>query len=231
MEEQLFYSSITGAYHPRWDLRTASTTGLSGRARLALDDLLNAEARAQLSTIQDTRNVHQSLFLPTTPKDGEVYAGTYRGTPGTFLEDRRSHVRAGSIAPRRIDKNAPPHRIEERMASLGEYIEETWNSPSDIVVYYLHAVRIFHRFVDIHPYVDGNGHTARLIFAALLHHRSIALRPTWTIHPRPYSNAISLVIQLYSAHPDLLALYLGKWVGGGLRASLTSQHFSGESNL
>jgi len=53
---------------------------------------------------------------------------------------------------------------------------------------------------------------ARLVFALMAHKGGYALRPTWTIHPRPYSDAMGVCIQNFAAHPDLIEQYLRKWV-------------------
>ncbi|MEL7030222.1 MAG: hypothetical protein AAGL49_13690, partial [Pseudomonadota bacterium] len=61
------------------------------------------------------------------------------------------------------------------------------------------------------PYLDGNGHIARLMVVLMLRAGGFEARPTWTIHPRPYSDAMGVCIQNFSAHPDLLEFYLHKW--------------------
>jgi hypothetical protein len=39
--------------------------------------------------LADPRHLHRELFAPFAPPGHDEYAGTYRGTPGTALADRR----------------------------------------------------------------------------------------------------------------------------------------------
>ncbi len=58
----------------------------------------------------------------------------------------------------------PSGSMDDYMSRLGEEIRETSKSTSPLEL----AVRAHTKFVAIHPFVDGNGRTARLIMAAIL---------------------------------------------------------------
>lgn len=62
-----------------------------------------------------------------------------------------------------------PEKLEERMADLYKFIDKSINhADKDNVIL---AAVIFHfYFVYIHPFADGNGRTARIMMASIMHH-------------------------------------------------------------
>lgn len=62
-----------------------------------------------------------------------------------------------------------PEKLDERMASLYKYLDSAINhSDEDNVI--LAAIVYHFYFVYIHPFADGNGRTARIMMASIMHH-------------------------------------------------------------
>ena len=62
-----------------------------------------------------------------------------------------------------------PEKIEKRMASLYNYLDKVINQSDEDNA--LLAAIIYHfYFVYIHPFADGNGRTARIMMASIMHH-------------------------------------------------------------
>lgn len=63
-----------------------------------------------------------------------------------------------------------PDKLEEKITALYKYIDNSINhSDEDNVIL---AAMVYHfYFVYIHPYADGNGRTARIMMASIMHHQ------------------------------------------------------------
>src|SRR5262245_8573613 len=83
-----------------------------------------------------------------------------------------------------------PHKVHSAMTT--GFLQQALNpllasTPVSREQHFAAATKLFFVFGLIHPYLDGNGHIQRLIFtAAIRQHSELKLRPSWTIHPRPY---------------------------------------------
>ncbi|HHX11323.1 MAG TPA: Fic family protein, partial [Clostridiales bacterium] len=62
-----------------------------------------------------------------------------------------------------------PEKLEERMASLYKYLDNAINH-SDVDNVLLAAIIYHFYFAYIHPFADGNGRTARIMMASIMHH-------------------------------------------------------------
>lgn len=165
----------------------------------------------------DTRNLHKDLFGELLYSQGRPIAGVYRGENGTLLENRRVVVRhyKRSTASKSVssDFGAPPHLVKQEMARLADYIHRHAKNDvePDLAIWVMS--KVFHDFLKIHPYPDGNGHIARILMVLLAETYGMHVSSNWTIHTRPYDRGGSICIQNYSAYPDLLCQYLKKWFG------------------
>jgi Fic family protein len=65
----------------------------------------------------------------------------------------------------------PPHVMEARMGTLETYVHEA-SLPTLLVAGLVHA-----QFETIHPFLDGNGRTGRLLISLLLHQREVLTKP------------------------------------------------------
>ena len=109
------------------------------------------------------------------------------GTRGAGLsagEFRREDVTVGDRSGDRITVHHQPppwHRVEEELRDLLEWMERSKVKPKKgerrrgVVDTWVHPVIVagiaHHRFVWIHPFLDGNGRTARMFTTMLLHQR------------------------------------------------------------
>jgi len=145
-----------------------------------------------LDILKDTRPAHKSLFIQLTPKGFEYFAGNYRGSAHRCLEHYAVMVHGD---PR---VGAPPNIVVKLMADLSDLIHKTVLDVDQIMsqpdsqlseaqkILYLVAMvcNFFQYFLRIHPYADGNGHTARFCVWAFLGRYNFWLRD-WPVEPRP----------------------------------------------
>lgn len=146
-----------------------------------LTELLAGGAALAEAFMRDTRAVHGQLYASLTPSGCGEYAGNYRGTAGTSLEKRVVGADGSVFSnPKQVKKH-----LDDQLSKLIDKVFESRNKkPEDA---FNDAAMVFYFFGRIHPYLDGNGHIQRLIFAvAIAQHSQIKLDPSWTIHPRPY---------------------------------------------
>lgn len=159
---------------------------LNSECPAALRGIKALDSGARLAFIRDPRGMHAQLYTLLTPPAHPEYAGTYRGTPGTSLEGRRS----GAVREDGEHQEfLAPEKVAEWMETVGKQAQKIFCLPSgtrpeDV---FSEITRLFYLFGLVHPFLDGNGHIQRLIFAACVFERDgLRLHDTWTIHPRPY---------------------------------------------
>ena len=75
---------------PRWQAHTASDydSVMTARCGELLTEIVADAGRRQV-ILADPRDLHRELFAPFAPTAHADYAGTYRGTPGTAVAERR----------------------------------------------------------------------------------------------------------------------------------------------
>jgi fido (protein-threonine AMPylation protein) len=178
--------------------------------------LMDGGRRAAEAFLRDTRATHLRLYEKLAPSDHREYAGTYRGTVGTSLEARR----AGSNLVTREGNYffIEPEKVKPCLdKAFGDCVNRLLSASSSTSPYdhFILAAKAFYIFGLIHPYLDGNGHIQRLVFAASVSlFDKIVLLDTWTIHPRPYDkemaqafeqerNALGAVTKLLRCHVAL----------------------------
>ncbi|MDQ0420925.1 fido (protein-threonine AMPylation protein) [Peteryoungia aggregata LMG 23059] len=204
---------------PPWQAHSASDYDIKMRSRcgILLDEIMLSGTRRQ-SILADPRGVHRELFADFTPTGYEEYAGTYRGEPGTTLEGRIAFsnsqlgqdgyrfVSAGDVAKHMQDLRA---NITSALATRGTHADNL-----------LRAAMVFGYFGTIHPFLDGNGHVQRAIFAAMITEFGYPLNSRFALHPRPFDALLAIALELFArrgqkqAEGALIAEYLGYWVDG-----------------
>jgi fido (protein-threonine AMPylation protein) len=208
---------------PRWQAHTAKDydAKLSAQCAALSSEIVSNSARRQ-RIIADPRELHAELFSQFTPPDHPEYVGTYRGTPGTTLADRR--MSAGSqLQPETEFEFVPPAEVSLRMsamltntrAMLAEYGANDFGK----LIALSHT---FSWFGKIHPFLDGNGHVQRALFAAMATEFGFPLSNRFTIHPRPYDRLLALALETFTRAPKgketeevgLVAEYLGFFLDG-----------------
>lgn len=169
--------------------------------------LASASSQERYSFIINPREAHKRLYGSLTPNEHPEYAGTYRGTPGTSLEARRIFaVREDSGLPQEF---ISPDKVMKWLQVMEQLAKKFFDLRMDMTAEkaLIEVVRLFQVFGMIHPFLDGNGHIQRLIFAACIMERAnLQLRHTWTIHPRPYDVEIKMAFEIADQNVRLTAL-------------------------
>jgi fido (protein-threonine AMPylation protein) len=145
-------------------------------------------------TSADTRPVHSEMFFGLTPPNCGYYAGNYRGSNLPCLQAFPVGVPGDSRV------GAPPSVVQGAMDMLGMSLDSAIQSldqfaasadgvATEVLLRSVRiAARLFHEFLTIHPYANGNGHMARfLVWLVLLRYGQRPHR--WPIEPRPSSPA------------------------------------------
>lgn len=159
----------------------------------------------------DTRQIHRELFKKYTASKGFDFAGVYRGTLGSRVEYWHSFVRVPSSDghTRKINKIAPKYvrgSMEKFNARLQGFLDKgihRSNLPE--------IVDLFHHFLSIHPYADGNGRIARLLTACVANNAGFSVAPSWVSNERPYDSDFADAYDNYRNAPDRLVRLTGSW--------------------
>lgn len=178
--------------HPGWDYETLPYwQPLVLRAAEHLVGKLS-DLQGGHSHLVDTRPAHRELFATLTPSDRRYYAGHYRGEEHYCLRcypvGVPSDNRVG-YAPSEVE--LAMRELAERIIKAVSILDVTWQLPNAALpqnekIRYVVKVgcELFELFLRIHPYANGNGHTARYLFLALLSRYGIEPK-VWTIEPKP----------------------------------------------
>ncbi|MCA3567011.1 MAG: Fic family protein [Bradyrhizobium sp.] len=181
-----------------------------------------ADPHRRKAILADPIDLHRELFAPFAPPDHLEYAGTYRGTPGTALCDRR--ISAGSqLEPGKEYEFCLPGDVAPRMAELLKNSRDLLaDAHADDFGRLIALTYTFCWFGKIHPFLDGNGHIQRAIFAAMAADFGYPLSPRFAIHPRPYDRLLATALEIFTRAPigkeneelSLVAEYLAFFLGG-----------------
>ena len=212
---------------PGWQAHLAS--GYDGTMTARCDRLLVeivADTGRRKAIMADPRDLHRELFADFAPADYPEYAGTYRGTPKTALADVRMSA-PSQIDPEVVYELCPPREVPWRMQELGINIHSLLNEPNredyDKLIGLAYA---FCRFGKIHPFIDGNGHVQRAVFAVMATEFGFPLSPRFAIHPRPFDRLLAVALENFGWVPEeeekedlgLVAEYLGFFLDGPFNA-------------
>lgn len=176
------------------------------------ETLTTNDENSTIKILCDTRPLHRALFYNLTPLGSEDYSGCYRGQPDTNLTDKRIIISYNERLNIPHDKCTRPEMVIDMMASLGVKVNDLINSNNSLKVYIDNCFCIFAEFLIIHPYINGNGHIARILLKSLLYLRGVDMCKEWTLHKRPYCSEIALALQQYSSKPQYIKHYLLNWV-------------------
>lgn len=186
---------------PAWEYEDyPQYTQILGRQVPNLLIMIGNGAIDTLATAIDTRHCHSYLFTGLTPSGCEYYAGHYRGENLRCLQ----YYRVGVQSDPRV--GIIPEYVLRRVAHLASQIEtmllamDTAQGVPDATVSQRQKLRDtvslvcrFHvEFLTIHPYANGNGHTARVLLTVMLNRYGYKLR-RFPIDPRPEPPYLDLV--------------------------------------
>lgn len=193
------------------------------QACTALQQRILVDAAYRSSLLTDPRGLHRSLFAGFTPPGYPEYAGTYRDTAGTSLEGRRSGA-PQIFSPQKSFSFEEP---EDVAAGLDFMLSEIRRelAPAKSATPYVQLLTLTHLFCwfgKIHPFLDGNGHIQRALFAAAATELAIPLAARFAIHPRPFDRLLAWPLEMFTrAAPDhreqflaMVAEYLSSWLAG-----------------
>lgn len=208
---------------PHWQAHTARgyEQKMATRCTSLMSEIL-ACATFREHILTDPRIVHTDLFAEFTPPGYPEYAGTYRGTLDTTLVARRASVASQFNHGQTYDL-VEPAEVERRMNRLLVNIRKTVAQSSlDDYGKLLALTYAFCWFGKIHPFLDGNGHVQRALFAVCAAEFGIPLSGRFAIHPRPYDRLLAVALELFACAPQgkendelpLIAEYLGFFLAG-----------------
>ncbi|PDS58824.1 Fic family protein [Rhizobium chutanense] len=212
---------------PSWQAHKAADydSTMTSRCAALLAEII-AEPACRQAILSDPRDLHRELFASFTPSGYDEYAGNYRGTPGTSLTDRR--ISADSqMEPGTQYEFCLPGEVPARMAQLLRQTRDLLDDEStDDFGKLIALTYTFCWFGKIHPFLDGNGHVQRAIFAAMATEFGYPLSARFSIHPRPYDRLLATALEIFTRAPvgeengelGLVAEYLGFFLDGPFNA-------------
>ncbi|MGC9420609.1 MAG: Fic family protein [Rhodovulum sp.] len=168
----------------------------------------------QVALLCDTRPLHRLL-------------GRYRGGPG--LNARiAGRPQAGPVGRYRgvgehvamrmplpgapiVTAGCPPEAVAARMARLSDRIGALLGDPPAPDRARAELVAIFAEFLLIHPYMDGNGRVARILFRRAAGLLDLSLSPRWTLDARPYGAGLSMSLLGARRAPQMMDRFMDRY--------------------
>jgi len=144
--------------HPDFDDRMAVESA-------TLLQKLRTDPVYRRACLDDPRGLHRDLYSAFVPPAHPEYAGGYRGVPGTSLALRVMGGPSVIVEGQTFTFMDPPD-VPSAMQSLVGTVRlriDTLVEPWDQLVTLSY---LFSQFGFIHPFLDGNGHVQRSLFAA-----------------------------------------------------------------
>tara|TARA_R110002051_G_scaffold37159_6_gene80052 strand:+ start:6076 stop:6738 length:663 start_codon:yes stop_codon:yes gene_type:complete len=207
------------AEYPEWHPEEApdydSNLSASGAQVLTR---LRSDAGFCASVLTDPRELHRTLYAHFAPAAYPEYAGTYRGTPNSPLESRYSGCQSlldGQPQLRFLSPEQVPSAMENilpAIAAMRANAETPWDRLWALT-------NLFVQFGKVHPFLDGNGHVQRVLFAAGALEMGVPLSNRFAIHPRSYDFLLAHSLECFTRSGDgqwamAVAEYLAQWLDG-----------------
>lgn len=162
---------------------------MTTRCAVLLADII-ADPKRRQAIFSDPRDLHRELFASFAPPGHGEYAGAYRGTVGTSLANRRISSDS-QMEPGKQYEFCLPAEVPARMDQLLQQTRDLLGDAStDDFGKLIALTYTFCWFGKIHPFLDGNGHVQRAIFAAMATEFGYPLSARFAIHPRPYDRLL-----------------------------------------
>lgn len=212
---------------PLWQAHAAPAydSTMTTRSAVLLADIIANPKRRQ-AILSDPRDLHHELFASFAPPGHGEYAGAYRGTVVTSLANRRissdSQIETGKQY-----EFCLPAEVPARMNQLLQQTRDLLGDAStDDFGKLIALTYTFCWFGKIHPFLDGNGHVQRAIFAAMATEFGYPLSARFAIHPRPYDRLLATALEIFTRAPvgeengelGLVAEYLAFFLDGPFNA-------------
>jgi len=211
------YRQMADSEAAAWNVQgsAAARAALGPLCEAALADLA-VSPNAARAVLRDARALHARITGPLVPPGVEGIAGVWRGTPGSEIERVEHAVFNPRAQPglRRRDACLPADQVGAAMAALGVSATDAWDAgPQGGQTDFATLATFAQRFFAAHPFVDGNGHVARVLLQVLGARLGLAPQPGWRLHPRPWDHHFSVCVQWHDRFPDLLACHMRRWFG------------------
>ncbi|MCA0367941.1 MAG: Fic family protein [Proteobacteria bacterium] len=181
---------------------------------------LQTDPSYRRACLDDPRLVHRQLYAVFAPATHPEYAGVYRGAPGSSLAFRVMGGPSVITDGETFNFMAPAavHPAMQRLVVTVRDRIDTLSQPWDQLVTLSY---LFSQFGFIHPFLDGNGHVQRSLFAAAALEMDLPLSKRFAIHPRSYDFLLAHALENYSCRSDhrpqwlsAVAEYIVQWVDG-----------------
>lgn len=163
---------------------------LNQRTPLILRRLRAVSHDVAIDICRDTRPLHREYFEGLTPSFFDHYAGHYRGEPYPCLLDYCVGVQGDpSVGHDPSIVVAEMYAFARSIDSAIRELDAVWKigssrTPAEKLLRTIKiAAAIFVYFLEIHPYVNGNGHMARFSLICILSRFDIHLSK-FPLHPR-----------------------------------------------
>lgn len=212
---------------PPWQAHNAANydSDMTTRCATLLGEIVSDPARRR-GILDDPRNLHRELFGPFAPPGHGEYAGAYRGTSSATLADRRMSSES-QLEPGVEYEFCLPGDVAAQMDSVLKHTH-AWLGEANADDYgkLVGLTYTFCWFGKIHPFLDGNGHVQRAIFAAMATDFGYPLSARFAIHPRPFDRLLAIALEIFTRAPQgqeneelgLVAEYLAFFLDGPFSA-------------
>jgi len=109
-------------------------------------------------------------------------------------------------------------KLAALLATVNGELEEARGAERYVQLLYL--THLFAWFGAIHPFLDGNGHIQRALFAAAAAELSIPMSSRFALHPRSFDRLLAHQLEIFTrtngpqSHLAAIAEYLAFWLAG-----------------
>lgn len=154
-------------------------------------------ARLAIPSDSEIANWHNSAFLLTVPKP--YYAGNFRQYDDTRI-CLAQNVAVGDVPGSHFEV-VPEHMraLCQKLHSDLIVLEQNWNAlePADRLRRLARCIgATIGAFIRIHPFLNGNGRTSRMLWCALLHRFGVPPQAAVTIRPmQPYGQVMAAAMR------------------------------------
>ncbi|QKO22612.1 Fic family protein [Rhodoferax sp. BAB1] len=156
----------------------------------AILDELKKDSQSHQGALSDTRPTHSRMFTKVTPAACQYLAGNYRGSHHPCLTTYRVQVGPHiGTAPIQVDAFMQAFHVDlagalQKLDTAAADAKKPGEKAKVLQKIVAVCAATLERFLTIHPYANGNGHTARLlIWILLVRYGRIPVR--WTLEKSP----------------------------------------------